>query len=303
MRKIYVTSMATEVSDWPGIISNWDTLLATNRKVIIRSLRLGIPHKYRAQIWALLAGSAQAKKMASFTYKSLLQEQTSCEWIIECDVPRTFPKRALRKVPNFYESLRNVLLAYSVIDREIGYVQGMNFIAGMFVLHQEEEDAFWSFYAIMTQWKNPYRDFFVRSFPKLRQMGELVDWMVEKKFPEIYRRLQAKNFTSILFIPQWFNTCFISAEFEPELNTFIFDQFLAYGIPPLLSFGMAMIALVQRQLAEDDTGLLGWLTNPGSAEFMHNRQRVNIEWGKQWITTAEYEGLLREMKKEKLAEI
>lgn len=40
-------------------------------------------------------------------------------------------------------SLRRVLRAYSCYDREVGYCQGMNFIAGMFLTFTSEEDAFW----------------------------------------------------------------------------------------------------------------------------------------------------------------
>jgi hypothetical protein len=40
-------------------------------------------------------------------------------------------------------SLRRVLKAYSLYDREIGYCQGMNFIAGMFLTLMSEEEAFW----------------------------------------------------------------------------------------------------------------------------------------------------------------
>ena len=39
--------------------------------------------------------------------------------------------------------LRRVLKAYSTYDREIGYCQGMHFIAAMFLTLVSEEDAFW----------------------------------------------------------------------------------------------------------------------------------------------------------------
>jgi len=39
--------------------------------------------------------------------------------------------------------LRRVLKAYSTYDREIGYCQGMNFIAAMFLTLMSEEQAFW----------------------------------------------------------------------------------------------------------------------------------------------------------------
>lgn len=46
-------------------------------------------------------------------------------------------------VPDGQAALRRVLRAYSYYDREIGYCQGMNFIAGMFLTLMSEEEAFW----------------------------------------------------------------------------------------------------------------------------------------------------------------
>jgi hypothetical protein len=40
-------------------------------------------------------------------------------------------------------ALRRVLRAYSYYDPEVGYCQGMNFIAGMFLTQMNEEEAFW----------------------------------------------------------------------------------------------------------------------------------------------------------------
>ena len=40
-------------------------------------------------------------------------------------------------------ALRRVLRAYSVYDPDVGYCQGMNFIAGMFLTFMSEEESFW----------------------------------------------------------------------------------------------------------------------------------------------------------------
>jgi hypothetical protein len=45
--------------------------------------------------------------------------------------------------PGGQASLRRVLRAYSYYDQEVGYCQGMNFIAGMFLTLMAEEEAFW----------------------------------------------------------------------------------------------------------------------------------------------------------------
>ena len=39
--------------------------------------------------------------------------------------------------------LMNVLKAYSVHNPDVGYCQGMGFIAGLLLLHMQEEDSFW----------------------------------------------------------------------------------------------------------------------------------------------------------------
>jgi hypothetical protein len=49
------------------------------------------------------------------------------------------------KTPGGQAALRRVLRAYSYYDRDVGYCQGMNFIAGMFLTLMSEEEAFWLF--------------------------------------------------------------------------------------------------------------------------------------------------------------
>jgi Rab-GTPase-TBC domain len=51
--------------------------------------------------------------------------------------------KELRKAEGGQASLRRVLRAYSVHDLDVGYCQGMNFIAGMFLTFMTEEESFW----------------------------------------------------------------------------------------------------------------------------------------------------------------
>ena len=62
------------------------------------------------------------------------------------------PKQATKKdkIQSDYEvakggqaSLRRVLRAYNIYDSDVGYCQGMNFIAAMFITYMSEEEAFW----------------------------------------------------------------------------------------------------------------------------------------------------------------
>jgi len=276
--------------NWEAIIADWDSILATSRKVIVRSLRRGIPRKYRALVWQLLTDANRAKRESSVTYQDFLSQPSADTRIIDCDVPRTFPTLSPQERAPFMSALRNVLLAYSNADREIGYVQGMNFLAGMFVVHEnDEEAAFWCFYGLMFNRPKPYRRFFERDFPTLRKECEIVDRLLLERYPIITRALEHHGMTSIILTPQWFNSCFLGSDVDMETSTFVFDLFLAFGVPILLSFGMATVSF----LAED-------LQNGGFEEFMtmatntgrllrgRGRHEVNIAWTREWITNRRY---------------
>ena len=50
----------------------------------------------------------------------------------------------------FLESLKNILMCYSIRNTSVGYCQGMNFIGGRILLIiGNEEQAFWLFIQIM----------------------------------------------------------------------------------------------------------------------------------------------------------
>uniref|UniRef100_A0A453H3T5 Rab-GAP TBC domain-containing protein n=1 Tax=Aegilops tauschii subsp. strangulata TaxID=200361 RepID=A0A453H3T5_AEGTS len=81
----------------------------------------------------------------------VIYETSTSELEIIRDISRTFPSHIFfqqRHGPG-QRSLYNVLKAYSVYDRDVGYVQGMGFIAGLLLLYMSEEDAFWLIVALL----------------------------------------------------------------------------------------------------------------------------------------------------------
>jgi len=72
--------------------------------------------------------------------------------------------------------LYNVLLAYSNYDSQIGYVQGMNYIAGMLLMHiQDDEKVFWCILYIMNRlnWRCIYKQ-------EMTKLMELLDTVEDK---------------------------------------------------------------------------------------------------------------------------
>lgn len=65
---------------------------------------------------------------------------------------RTFPRHIMFVEENGQgqQSLRRLLRWYASLDTEVGYCQGMGFLAGLFLTYMVEEQAFYTFYSILT---------------------------------------------------------------------------------------------------------------------------------------------------------
>jgi len=140
-----------------------------------RFMRLGLPDSLRSQAWTVITGvdamllerEGEFKKLSEVAARLMEDEHTDLHGVIERDLHRTFPHHVLfcnhqvgdeditgkslhidgniahGVIPDGLASLRRVLHAYSVYDKEVGYCQGMNFIAAMFLTFLSEEESFW----------------------------------------------------------------------------------------------------------------------------------------------------------------
>lgn len=280
------------INDWPYIIANWDSLVKNSRSIIIKSLRRDIPTKYKPTVWKLLLNIENVKRKANFTYKSLNKDNSSDSRIISVDVPRTFCSTIPLVSEICYKQLSNILNAYSNVDPDVGYTQGMNFIAGFFLIFLSEEDAFWCFYSILNLTSFPHRYFFKTGFPKLRVMYFIVRKLVKERFPEVAKALEQTSESYFLFTPQWFLTCFLSSGLEFGLICSIFEQFLAFGLPPLLSFGLCIIDIHKELVVSNFDLFLRYILSPNRSDLMGDIRKVNSCLVKQWITSSQYDSLL-----------
>ena len=90
--------------------------------------------------------------------------------------------------------LYNVLLAYSNYDSAIGYVQGMNYIAGMLLMHiNDEEQVFWCILYIMNR-KN-WRCIYMQEMSNLMELIATVETKIRTDFPALAEHLDDNDFT------------------------------------------------------------------------------------------------------------
>lgn len=119
----------------------------------------------RCQLWQKLSYTDNRPDLTD-KYRILITKETKCEDIILRDVNRTFPAHDFFKDDgNGQESLYKVSKAYSVYDQEVGYCQGLSFIAASLLLHMPEEEAFSVLVAIMFDYG--LRDLYKANFENL----------------------------------------------------------------------------------------------------------------------------------------
>lgn len=135
-----------------------------------RYVRKGIPAEWRGNAWWYFARGQEILNKNKNVYSSLLdrideamkqsgQSTLPDLEIIERDLNRTFPdnihfqKETFQtEEPPMIQSLRRVLVAFSIYNRKIGYCQSMNFLAGLLLLFMEEERAFWMLVIITSKY-------------------------------------------------------------------------------------------------------------------------------------------------------
>ncbi|ETE73608.1 Ecotropic viral integration site 5 protein-like protein, partial [Ophiophagus hannah] len=150
---------------WGRIVNEWDDVRKKKEKQIKELVRKGIPHHFRAIVWQLLC-TAQNMTIKD-QYSELLKMTSPCEKLIRRDIARTYPEHDFFKEKDSLgqEVLFNVMKAYSLVDREVGYCQGSAFIVGLLLMQMPEEEAFCVFFKLMQDYR--LRELFKPSMAEL----------------------------------------------------------------------------------------------------------------------------------------
>jgi len=125
-------------------------------------------------------------------------------------------------------SLRRVLRAYSIYDVDVGYCQGMNFIAAMFITYVSEEEAFWLLVAIMKDSPCRMRGLFGEGMSEAHQVLFVAQKLITQFLPRLSRHFAAENVDITMFATQWLLTMYTSS-FPFDIVTRVWDCYLVEG--------------------------------------------------------------------------
>lgn len=228
------------------------SLIEKTVREVRRCIRHDITSSARGVVWQFISGGRDFLVANPGVYPRLLLShefsvKTESEKIIAKDIPRTLPSHELYRTiggPG-HRSLHNVLKAYSVYDSELGYTQGMNFIAGTLLLYMNEEEAFWVMVALLKC--KQMRGVYLEGLPLLHQYFFQFEMLVREHLPQLANHFEEQMITPAMYASSWFMTAF-SADLPLPLVVRIWDVFLCEGMRAVFGVGLALLKLFQDDL-------------------------------------------------------
>lgn len=203
----------------------------------------------REERWARWRQALRIDEAPTSSCCSELLAQASEAWRTQLavDSPRTFPGLAEFDAAH-RQSLERVLLAYATFDPELGYCQGMNFIAGVLLLTSgDEEEAFRGLVQLMGAFG--LRGFFTAGFPLLRRYCCAFDELLRLEAPALREHLAAEGVELGLCLHPWLLTLFAgSLPLEAALG--FWDLLLAKGLDAALPLALGVLLSREAELLE-----------------------------------------------------
>ncbi|XP_069460102.1 EVI5-like protein isoform X2 [Ambystoma mexicanum] len=234
---------------WGRIVNEWDDWRKRKEKLLKELIRKGIPHHFRAIVWQLLCSATDMP--VKNQYSELLKMSSPCEKLIRRDIARTYPEHDFFKGQDSLgqEVLFNVMKAYSLVDREVGYCQGSAFIVGLLLMQMPEEEAFCVFVRLMQEYR--LRELFKPSMAELGLCIYQFEYLLQEQLPELNIHFRSQSFHTSMYASSWFLTLFLTT-FPLPVATRVFDIFIYEGLEIIFRVGMALLQVNQAELMQLD---------------------------------------------------
>ncbi|KAM5287507.1 TBC1 domain family member 1 isoform 7-T7 [Hipposideros larvatus] len=233
----------------------WEKMLSTPGRSKIKfdmekmhsAVGQGVPRHHRGEIWKFLAEQYHLKHQLpskqqpkDTPYKELLKQLTSQQHAILIDLGRTFPTHPYfsAQLGAGQLSLYNILKAYSLLDQEVGYCQGLSFVAGILLLHMGEEEAFHMLKFLMFDrgLRKQYRPDMIILQIQMYQLSRLL----HDYHRDLYNHLEEHEIGPSLYAAPWFLTVFAS-QFPLGFVARVFDMIFLQGSEVIFKVALSLL--------------------------------------------------------------
>ncbi|XP_061491466.1 TBC1 domain family member 12 isoform X2 [Rhineura floridana] len=254
------------------ILPNWDSMRSTRK---VRELWWqGLPPSVRGKVWSLAVGnelnitpelyeiflSRAKERWRSFGETgaendtedagvSVADREASLE-LIKLDISRTFPSLYIfQKGGPYHDLLHSVLGAYTCYRPDVGYVQGMSFIAAVLILNLEEADAFIAFANLLN--KPCQLAFFRVDHSMMLKYFAAFEVFFEENLPKLFHHFKSYKLTPDIYLIDWIFTLY-SKSLPLDLACRVWDVFCRDGEEFLFRTGLGILRLYEDILLQMD---------------------------------------------------
>uniref|UniRef100_A0A3Q3IYF8 Rab-GAP TBC domain-containing protein n=1 Tax=Monopterus albus TaxID=43700 RepID=A0A3Q3IYF8_MONAL len=257
-------SICTVAQTWnQEILPNWSTMCTSRR---VRDLWWqGIPPSVRGKVWSLAVGNelnithelyniclARAKEkwntMPAPTAETEAEDAGSSDRessleLIKLDISRTFPQLCIfQQGGPYHDVLHSILGAYTCYRPDVGYVQGMSFIAAVLILNLDTADAFIAFANLLN--KPCQMAFFRVDHSLMLTYFAAFEVFFEENLPKLFAHFKKNNLTPDIYLIDWIFTLY-SKPLPLDLACRVWDVFCRDGEEFLFRTALGLLRLYQ----------------------------------------------------------
>ncbi|XP_069162661.1 TBC1 domain family member 1 [Procambarus clarkii] len=238
---------------WQMLVSR--PMARIDSSILHSGIKQGIPKAVRGEAWQLLMYQylAHNPKLEpqfpsyNLPYESMIKELTSQHHAILIDLGRTFPTHPyyMQTLGPGQLALFNLLKAYSLLDKDVGYCQGLSFVGGILLLHVEEEAAYNLLKHLMYVMgcRRQYRPDLIGLQVQMYQLSRLLHDQLRK----LYDHFETHEVTPQLFAAPWFLTLFAS-QFPLTFVCRVFDMLLMEGMEAVFRVALVLLRVHEEAL-------------------------------------------------------
>lgn len=210
-----------------------------------------VPAKMRTELWLSQLHRERGKGAAAIAqYPILTAAPLSSDVLAEIDkdTHRTFPGHPWLKGRAGQLAMLRVLRAYAALDPEVGYSQGMNFLAGLLLTYLDEAEAFGALAFIMQD--RGLRDLYKPNGMALLQIRL---WQLGRLMPpRLAAHMETHAVLPVLYASSWLLTCF-AADFPLSFAARVMDLVVTDSYAaPLMKVAVHILERCSKQLLEMD---------------------------------------------------
>ncbi|XP_052750007.1 TBC1 domain family member 12-like [Galleria mellonella] len=211
--------------------------------------RLSIPRNLSEQNLKSHSTDSGPKKCCSKSNPNLLDYSDECSMeLIQLDIARTFPHLCIFQPGGpYFDVLHELLAAYVCYRPDIGYIQGMSFIAAVLILNMEAPQAFVCFANLLD---GPVlRAAFTRDGNTMQRLWQAYGLVARRSVPALESLLG--RLAPELYLLEWLYTAFAKA-MPLDAACRIWDLFLRDGGTFLFAAAVGILHLYQDELKDMD---------------------------------------------------